>query len=105
MQWEREADACACADLCACALNAVRPFAALTACCAQLEPLLDLCVEHFTTATIDRATDLLLLLLRGDEAQKELYVALNIVNLLIKIIAHCSMNAAKENAVVMLRCE
>ena len=70
-----------------------------------MEPLLDLCEEHFTTETIDRATDLLLVLLRGDEAQKELYVALNIVNLVIKIIAHCSMNMAKENAVVILRCE
>ena len=36
--------------------------------------------------------------------QKELYVALNIVNLLIQIIAHCRMHAAKENAIVMLRC-
>jgi len=49
--------------------------------------------------TIDRATDLLLVLLRDDPLQKQLYVELEIVNLLIRIMSHCQLLAAKENAV------
>jgi hypothetical protein len=49
--------------------------------------------------TIDRATDLLLVLLRDDPIQKQLYVELEIVNLLIRIMSHCQLLAAKENAV------
>jgi len=42
------------------------------------------------------ATDLLLVLLRDDPAQKKLYVNLQVVNLLIRIIAHCHLSDAKE---------
>jgi hypothetical protein len=36
--------------------------------------------DHFQTSTIDRATDLLLVLVRDDEDQKQLYVNLKIVS-------------------------
>ena len=68
-----------------------------------VEPLINVCRDHFTTPTIDRATDLLLKLVRDDEAQKQLFVNLKVVELLIKIIAHCQQPAAKENAVIMIQ--
>ena len=55
--------------------------------------------EELVEQTIDRATDLLLVLLRDDPIQKQLYVELEIVNLLIRIMSHCQLLAAKENAV------
>jgi hypothetical protein len=56
-------------------------------------------LSELVEQTIDRATDLLLVLLRDDPIQKQLYVDLEIVNLLIRIMSHCQLLAAKENAV------
>lgn len=66
-----------------------------------VEPLFLICEAHFQNDLVDRASELLAHLLQSKRQQK-IYLVANAPSSLIRVIAHCSRPAAKENAIHMI---